>query len=312
MESEAGPEGAGETALDTFREANHRFRQELEEVKGEPAEEVEVVDRFLSSVAEVDPRESLKRQTINIVSEQVSWMTKSSTERQLNEEIRSSGEPDDRPDIRELLTSDRIDRIEKLVTDESESENRYRFVFQGGDSMVIDSETLYSPTKFRRAYNGVYDVLPRFPGEVEDWENLLAALQEEHLIVKSDSVGPRSQAVTKLRSKVESSEAYIDRDEAMRKGQGILIDVGSMEEVEEADEVWVAYDEISKICDDVDISPEALRIELDDRDLRTGSSEQKRFDGRRATFWPLKKGPEGFEPKLIEPPEESKPNESGP
>lgn len=301
MSSESDDGSGGESPIDVFTEANSRFQQQLERVgEDDPAGQVDAVDRFISEVAEVNPRESLKRQVINIVADNVDFMTKSAAERQLNEEMRSSGGPDDRPDIRDCITGF-IDRIEKLASEDTESETRYRFVFNGGDSMVIDSETLYSPTQFRRAYNGVYDTLPRFDGEIEDWENFLAEIQEEHLIVKSDAVGPRASALTKLRSKVESSEAYIDRADAIRKGNGILIDAESMEAARDAGVVWVLYDEIQRICDDLEITPEAFRIELDSRDLRAGSSEQKRFEGKRATFWPLVRAE--FEPKLIEPPE---------
>lgn len=300
--SESDTTSDADSPIDHFTEANSRFQSELERCEDDPAAQVSAVDEFLSRMAEIEPRESLKRQVINIVSDKVDFMTKQSTEKQLNEEMRNSGGPSDRPDIRELLSDGRLDRIEKLVSEDTESETRYRFVFAGGDSMVIDSETLYSPTNFRRAYNGVYDTLPRFDDEVEAWENFLAELQEEYLIVKSDSVGPRSAAITKLRSKIESNEAYIDRADAIRKGNGILIDVDSYGEVSEADTVWILYDEVKRICDDLDITPDALRIELDSRDLKGGASEQKRFDGQRASFWPLVR--EEFEPKLIEPPEE--------
>lgn len=301
MSSESDDAGGdADSPLDVFTEANSRFQQQLERVGDDPAAQVDAVDRFISEVAAVSPRESLKRQVINIVADNVGFMTKSAAETQLNEEMRSSGGPDDRPDLRDAI-DERITRLEKLASEDSESETRYRFVFAGGDSMVVDSETLYSPTGMRRSFNGIYDVLPVFDGEIEDWENYLAELQDDLLVVKSDAVGPRSAALTRLRSKVESSEAYIDRADAVRKGQGILIDVDSIEEAEDASSVWVLYDEIKRICDDLDITPEALRIELDSRDLRTGSSEQKRFEGKRATFWPLVR--EEFEPKLIEVPD---------
>lgn len=302
--------GGGDSPLDVFTEANSRFQQQLERIEDDdPAAQVDAVDRFISEVAAVDPRESLKRQVINIVADNVDFMTKSAAEKQLNEELRTSGGPDDRPDIRDAI-DERISRIEKLVSEDTESETRYRFVFIGGDSMVVDAETLYSPTEMRRSFNGQFDVLPVFEGEIDDWENYLAELQDDHLIVKSDAVGPRAAALTKLRSKVESSEAYIDRAEAIRKGQGILIDVDSFEDANDAGTVWVLYDVINRICDDLEITPEAFRIELDSRDLRNGSSEQKRFDGQRANFWPLDR--EEFEPKLIEPPEghEEEPAES--
>jgi len=292
--------GESDSPIDVFTEANSRFQQQLERVGDDPAAQVDAVDRFISEVASVNPRESLKRQVIQIVADNVSFMTKSAAETQLNEEVRSSGGPDDRPDIRDAI-DERIERLEKLASEDTESETRYRFVFRGGDSMVVDSETLYSPTGMRRAFNGVYDVLPVFDGEVEEWENYLAELQDGHLIVKSDAVGPRSAAITKLRSKVESSEAYTDRADAVRKGNGILIDVDSYGEAEDASVVWVLYDEVQRICDDLDITPDALRIELDSRDLKAGASEQKRFDGHRASFWPLERSE--FEPKLIEPPE---------
>lgn len=309
MSGDSGSEG--ESPLEVFRRANDAFRQRMQSVGDDPAAQVDAVDAFLSQVAEGEPRESLKRQVINIVSDRVDFMTKSAAETQLNEEIRSSGSGSDRPDIRELLDDGRLDRIEKLASEDSESETRYRFVFRGGDSMVVDGETLYSPTEFRRAYNSVYDTLPRFTGEIDDWENFLADIQDRYLIVKTDAVGPRSAALTKLRSKVESNEAYIDRGDAVRKGQGILIDADSPEEAEEEKTVWVLYDEIARICDDLEITAEAFRIELDSRDLRNGSSEQKRFDGKRATFWPLVRSE--FEPKLIEmpdQPEESEGSES--
>jgi hypothetical protein len=227
-------------------------------------------------------------------------MTKSAAETQLNEELRTSGGPDDRPDLRDAI-DERISRLEKLASEGTESKTRYRFVFDGGDSMVVDSETLYSPTGMRRKFNGMFDVLPVFDGEIDDWENYLVELQDECLVVKSDAVGPRAAALTNLRSKVESSEAYVDRAEAIRKGQGILIDADSYEEASDAGTVWVLYDVINRICDDLEITPQAFRIELDSRDLRNGSSKQKRFDGQRTNFWPLDRSE--FEPKLIEPPE---------
>lgn len=309
MTDETGNDGESKSPIEVFSEANENFQSRLIEAGDDPAAQVEAVDSFLSRVAGTDPRESLRRQIIDIVAENVDFMTKSAAERQLNEEVRSSGGPDDRPDIRDCLGDGRLNRIEKLASSESESEARYRFVFEGGDSMVIDSETLYSPTNFRRAYNGVYDTLPTFSGEIEEWENFLAHLQNDYLVVKTDSVGPRAAALTKLRSKVESSEAYIDRADSIRKGNGVLIDADSVAAAESAETVWVLYDEIKRICDDLDITPEAFRIELDNRDLRNGSSEQKRFEGKRATFWPLVR--EAFEPKLVEPPEEGETESDG-
>jgi len=301
MSTDSEEESGEPNPLDVFTEAHSRFQQQLERLDDDdPAGQVDAVDRFISEVAAVNPRESLKRQVIEIVADNVDFMTKSAAEKQLNEELRTTGGPDDRPDLRDAL-DERIDRLEKLASEDTESETRYRFVFLGGDSMVVDSETLYSPTGMRRAFNGMFDVLPVFDGEIEDWENYLAELQDDCLVVKSDAVGPRAAALTKLRSKVESSEAYIDRAEAIRKGQGILIDVDSFEDAGDAGTVWVLYDVINRICDDLEITPEAFRIELDSRDLRNGSSEQKRFDGQRANFWPLDR--DGFEPKLIEPPE---------
>lgn len=295
------PEEEQPEPLDAFEEALERFHAEIETIEeGSPStarRQMEAVDEFLKTIAGTDPDPVLTRQSIAIVNDNVGFMTLSDAEKQLQNHQRSSSEGAERPDIRELL-KENLSAIEKLATDEVEGEVRYRFVFSGGDSMVTDSETLYSPTDFRRAYNGVYDTLPRFDGQIDEWEDFLSEIQDQYLVVKSDAVGPRAAALTKLRSKVESSEAYIDRADAVRKGNGTLIDVDSREEAADAGTVWVLYDEIKRICDDLEITPEAFRVELDSRDLRTGSSEQKRFEGKRATFWPLVRSE--FEPKLIE------------
>lgn len=293
--------GSEPDPMEVFMQANTEFQERLGRIDGNSPQasrqRIEAVDAFIEEVARVDPRESLKRQVISIVNDAVDFMTKSAAERELNEAIRDSSVDTERPEITELLVRN-VASIEKLSSGETEGEVRYRFVFSGGDSLIIDPETLYSPTEFRRAYNGVYDVLPRFDGEQDDWEDLLHRLQDRYLVEKTDSVGPRAQAIDQLRSRISQSEAYIEAGVAVRKGNGVFIDADSREAAENASTVWIASAEVKRVCEDNDITPEALRVELDNRDLRGGTTEEHRFDGRKARFWPLER--REFEPKLIE------------
>lgn len=303
MSSGAQPSGPDADAepLDIFEEGLAEFLATLETIDSDSPSsarrEIEAVDEFLATVARItDPDPAIVRQTVSIVNDNVGMMTLGDAEQQLRNHLRGSREAD-RPDIRDLL-HDELRSIEKLVSDESESEPRYRFVFEAG-SIIVDPETLYSPTQFRRAYNGVYDVLPRFGGEQNEWEDLLHEVQEEYLEAKPDAVGPRSTAIQQLRSKVGQSEAYLQTAPAARKS-GVLIVGESIEEAEEADEILVSQEVIAGICEDNEIEPEALRVELDNRELRAGRSRELRFEGERLYFWPLKRADEKFQEKLIE------------
>jgi len=290
--------------IEIFEEANAEFQEAIAEIDdgnpGAASSRMEAVDGFLKRIASADPDPMLKRQSIAIVAESVGFMTKGETEKQLENHLRQQkSQRAERPEISRLL-QERVRKIEKLVADESGAEARYRFLFDNDPSLIVDPETLYSPTKFRREYNGVFDVLPRFEGTQEDWENLLHDLQQSRLVSKPDAVGPRSAAIQKLRSKVAKSEAYLNAGDAIRNN-GILIDAPSPEEAEAASVIWIASEEIKRICDEQEITPEALRLEMDNRNLRAGTSEEKRFGGNQAYFWPLRA--DEFEPKLIESPE---------
>lgn len=294
--------------LDVFREANRRFHTKIEGIDPDDPngqnELIEAVDEFIGAVAESDPRETIKRQTISIVAENAPFMTKRSAESSLNEALRDVERREDgRPEITDILMRNVV-QIEQLVTDEAEGDIRYRFVFADGGSLVVDPETLYSPTEFRRAYDSQYGVLPRFDGDIEYWEAMLHELKEEYQVVKADSVGPRSAAINDLRSKINSSEAYLDREDAARHS-GVLIDEpsGDPEKAEEHDTIWILSDEVRRICKDHEIEIESLRVEMDNRDLRTGATVQKRVGGRRIYWWQLKR--EEFREKLIEAPQTS-------
>lgn len=293
--------------IEVFERANAEFQERVADIDpddpGAASARMEAVDEFLKAIASVDPEPVLKRQTIAIVDDSVGFMTKSDAEKQLSNHVRGQqSERAERPAITELLET-RVRSIEKLVADESGAEARYRFIFDDESSLIVDSETLYSPTKFRRAYSTLFDVLPRFEAHQEDWENLLHDLQQTRLESKPDAVGPRSAAIQKLRSKVSKSEAYLDAGEAVRNN-GVLVEAATETEaeaaIEDGEPVWISSDEIKRICDENEITPEALRIEMDNRGLRAGTSKEKRFGGNRRYFWPLR-GDE-FEPKLIEPP----------
>lgn len=300
MSSNGEESAEGEpTDIEVFEEAHGRFLAALDGIEADDAGSasalMQAVNAFLSRIAGLDPDPMLRRYCIEAVSERVDFMTKTEAEKQLNNHLRDARDTG-RPEILDLLDAS-LERIEKLVSDESESEARYRIVFDDEESIIIDAEQYYSPTKFCRAYNALYGVLPRFSGSQDEWESFLHAIQQERLINRPDSVGPRSAAIQQLRSKIERSEAYLDVGDAIRNS-GTYIDADSIAAAESGGTVWISSEEIRRICDEHEITPEALRIEMDNRELRAGSSTELRYNGRRAYFWPLAR--EEFDPRGIE------------
>lgn len=306
--------------LEAFLAGKEAFLRTLAKLdEGEPEYEIlqiKAMNRLFQTLAPYDPQEALKKQAFGLVKREIEFMDLKRAEKDYDKIAAkvNASEGDGRPHITRLLR-EHVTTIEKLSAGETASEATYRFNFDSGESLVVDSETLYSPTEFRRAYNGVFDVLPVYDGGSDDgideeWEDLLHDLQQARLVVKEDAVGPRTAAIRALRNHIATLPAYLAPKEAAERN-GVLLDLDP-EELErddetgrweaEADIVWVPSEEIAEVCDEADISVEALRVEMDNRDLRVGTSEEYRIGGgRKSYFWPLpREGDDGFREKLIE------------
>lgn len=285
--------------IDVFEDANAEFQERISEIgdneRYEKSEKMRAAEEFLATIAAIDPNEMLIEQTAHIVKSNVDGFTKRSAKSQLRDLVDES-KRGDAPELGELFRN-HLTAIEKLAVDESETDPRFRFVFDDDRTLVVDSETYYSKTQFCKTYNTAFGEYPEFDGGDDDYRDLIREVQQDCLTVEPDSTGPRSQAIEKLRTKVAKSEAYLDARGAMQNN-GVLIEADDPEAAEDADRVWIASDEIRRICDDKDIEPQSLRIEMDDRNLRAGRSEQKRYGNHRPYFWPL--DADEFEPKLIE------------
>lgn len=301
MSSEVGGGGGEDPEIDAFQEALETFNEAVSSIEGDsPSANIEAmkaVNAFFASVGEIGPDPAMKRLSITTVADKIPFYNQKEAERQLNKHLRSGSSGAERPEIDALLLSE-IEAIEKLNTGEAESEIRYRFIFENGNAFIVDTEALYSPTQFRRAYNSAFDVLPEWHGEQDDWEDLLASLQSDYLVVKTDNVGPRVAAIEQLRTFVLRSEAYLEPVYAI-DNNAVFIDAESEEEAEEAPVLWIPSEEVKRVCDENEITMHALRIEMDNRHLRRGrTSERFGFRGMRASFWPL--DAEEFEYRGIE------------
>lgn len=323
-DSEAA-EAAGDGAdgdpdeYDVFLEAKDDFLASVEEIDEEdPEADIRLIkarNEMFRKVAAVGPQEAIKRQLFQLAKREIPFITSiKRVEKDYTKIAGDVGGPD-RPHITSLLR-DEVATIEKLAAGETGSEAKYRFNFENGRSLVVEHATLYSPTAMRRAYDAVFDVLPVYDGDEEDgydveWEDLIHELKQDRLVVKEDHVGPRTAAIQSLRNTVADSPAYLSPARAAsRNGVYLPVDPDDLEENEagelvapEADRVLVPSAEITAVCDDQDISIESLRIEMDNRDLRTGTSEELRIGGgRKEYFWPLPRGDgeREFREKMIE------------
>lgn len=304
-------------ALEAFTAGKEEFMAELERIDEEDPEaeihQIKAMNEFFRTLAPHDPQEALKKQAFSIVKREIPFMDLGRAEKDYNKIASGIGGDSSRPELAHLMRS-RVETIEKLAAGETGSEAKYRFNFESGNSLVVDSETLYSPTQMRRAYDGVFDVLPKHDSEDEatpSWEDVVHELKQDRLVAKEDAVGPRTATIQSLRNRVAEAPAYLDAGSAAtRNGVYLDVDPDDLDHDEESGEidsdagrVWVPSSEIEAVCDDRDISIEALRIEMDNRDLRGGTSAEFGIgEGRKAYFWPLPRGdgPDEFHEKTIE------------
>lgn len=321
-ESGGSSDGDGDGDLDefdAFLEAKDEFLGRIEAIGAEdPEADIEMIrarNEMFKRVAPTDPSEAVKRQMWEITKREIPFITSiGRVETDYNKIAGEVSGGPDRPEITDLLRQ-RVNTIEKLTAGETGTEAKYRFNFDDGTSLVVESGTLYSPTAMRRAYDSVFDELPRYEGDDDDgasdaWEDLIHELKQSRLVAKEDAVGPRTAAIQSLRNRVAELPAYLSpRRAANRSGVFLDIDPSDLEENEEgeyraeAGVLYVPSSEVEAVAEDRDISIEALRIEMDNRDLRAGTSEERGIgDGRKAYFWPLPRGDdrEEFSEKLIE------------
>lgn len=307
MSGEKNPNNG--TDIQQFTEANIRFHDSLDDLDSDDprsqGETIQIIRDFVSEIAELNPDPTIRQQAVESLAKRT-FLKKRDAEEQIKEAVVDSEQSnDERPELIETMDLE-LKRLEKLNSGETESEIRFRFVF-GFGSFVVDTDAFWSPTEVRRTYSSEFDKAVAFYGDVNDWEDFIGRMFNERLVVRTDSVGPRKSAVDQLRDRIATSEAWLSPRDCLQRGNGILIEADSIEEAEQADEILVHNEEIRRVCEDNDITLDAIRVELDDRSLRSGSTRHVHFDGRRPRFWPLKKSE--FSPKLIEPGEKAEPEE---
>lgn len=143
---------------------------------------------------------------------------------------------------------------------------------------LSEGEKIAAPTSDRR--------------ETTDWQDFIDDLVLEHS-VSVEHVGPRTEAVQRLRDYVSRNLAYVEMKH-MRDRSGVWVDQ-SAEGDAAADggvsELRVPVEEVKRICDQIGVSTRGLQIELDSRGLThpdtNGVSGATYIDGQRVGYWSL-------------------------
>lgn len=306
--SDADPGGGdGEpTAVERFSAANREFQQRLgridDESAGAAVERMEVSVGFLEEIAELDAGPMIEEQAVSIVADATD-RTKKATERELGKLKRQRERSQrSRPEITQLIDDDVV-RVEALASTETDGEIRYRFVFTGGGSIVVDDETLWSSTGVRRAFASEYGRVPVFDTDRFDgWEDVVDEIFEDLLEWKADAVGPRQVVIDRITELVEKHEAYTEIRRAYET-TGVYL------EDPDADVVFVESSRIEERAEEKDETLEAIRWEMDNRDLRVGQSARKRVGEKVKNWWPLDR--DHFEPKRVTDPTEDDADDGG-
>lgn len=282
------------TDIERFAELNSDFQQQAEEA-GDAVELMAAAQSFLEGVVEIDPGPMIEEQAVEIVAEHTD-RTKKATTRELSKtKSRREREEQDRPEITELIRDDVV-RVEALASTETDGDVRFRFVFVGGGSVVVDQEALWSSAGVRRAFATEYGRVPVFDSDrFDDWEDVVDSLFEDLLEWKADAVGPRQSVINKVGELVEKHAAYTEIERAYETS-GVWVPE------RDSDVVYVESSRIASRAEEKDETLEAVRWEFDDQGLRVGGSEQKRVGGNRHSWWPLDR--EYFEPKRVEAPDD--------
>jgi hypothetical protein len=295
------PAGDDEQAdpLDVFVDANTEFQEALDELdEDEPgfaARQMQLVDDFLQSFKSVDPPNHVRDQIAAVVSDNTD-VSKKSARRELQKYVKKhERETRSRPELSAIVRGE-LQRVEALAANETDSEVRYRFVLDGGDTVVVGEDGLWSATAVRRALASHYRRVPVFdPPEGVEWEDLVDEIYDELLVVKRDAVGPRMQVIERVRELVQKHAAHTDIVDAYH-------DSGVYVEDAEADTVFVESSRIEERAKEHDETLAGVRWEMDDKGLRVGQSERKRCgDGKVKNWWPLDRGE--FTPKRVEQPD---------
>lgn len=290
-DGDSGPK----TGVEIFSEANADFQQQLDRIpEDDPSRPVKIMEAamsFLETVAEADAGPMVEEQAVTIVAEKTD-RTKKATKRELKNIKRQRERADrDRPEITELIRDDVL-RVEALASTETDGDVRYRFVFTGGGSVVVDHDTLWSATGVRRSFAGEYGRVPVFDSDrFEDWEDVVDHIFERLLEWKADAVGPRQVVIDKVAELVEKHAAHTDISRAYTTS-------GVYAEEPDADVVYVESSRIEERAKEKEETLEGIRWEMDDRGLRVGSSERRRVGEQVKNWWPLDR--DHFEPKRIE------------
>lgn len=153
------------------------------------------------------------------------------------------------------------DLASEQIGDPSEDEDRYRRL-----SLGPESRPWYPDTSF--------------------WIECITDLMEERG-VETTRVGPRTAVWEQVQEWIRRMRMVADRDDAVSESQGhaALSEDGGLVEL------WVPASEISRICEEWGLEPEALQSELTDRGVDSddvpgdGISEAFKANGHATRYW---------------------------
>lgn len=282
--------------LEVFVDANTEFQEALDDLdEDEPgfaAKQMQLVDEFLQAFKSVDPPDHVRDQIAAVISEHTNVSRKSARREMQKYVEQHQRETRSRPELSNIVR-ERVDRVEALAANETDSDVRYRFVLDDGSTVVVDRDSLWSATAVRRALSDHFGRVPVFdPPEGMNWEDLVDEIYDDLLVVKRDAVGPRMQVIERVRELVEKHAAYTDPAQAYM-GSGVFVDSA------DSDTVYVESSRIEERAKEHDETLAGVRWEMDDKGLRVGQSERKRCgDGKVKNWWPLDRSE--FEPKRVE------------
>jgi len=292
---------AAEELVETAEQATER--EGIQRLKAENS----VVGEACERISELSEAGDISKSELSALADQLADIlaryNKTDLKEEFNEffnEERREGVPFD-----ELLTN-RLEELQTVHSTDAKQGTVWRWHFS--DGVMLETETSkdggrkhYDWSAFKRDY---FDTLISL-GEGEkiaaptserrettDWQDFIDDLVLENS-ESVEHVGPRTEAVQRLRDYVSRNLAYVEMKH-MRDRSGVWVDQSADGDAAAdggVSELRVPVEEVKRICDQIGVSTRGLQIELDSRGLThpdtNGVSGATYIDGQRVGYWSL-------------------------
>lgn len=283
-----------ETAVDAINEVSDAGP--VEKACGE----LNAVDDFAVALAYAEANglsSSERSQYLGTLADEASNLNKTDIRDNVEEKVEAvrGGDPD-APQLNQYL--DRaVEHIDIVQTTDAKQSTLYRWKFrnpESGDVFWIETggntgQSHYNWVDLRTAIFEVATIWTIRPDDavVADWPEFIGPFIKERG-TEVENKGTRTIATEELQNYVHRTVAYADIED-MREHNGLRLDADP--DGGDPEELWIPYSAVSKVCDDYELSPRALQVELDAKghtiDRIRGVSETTFVNGNKFTYWAL-------------------------